>query len=140
MTGPAGQPDLGVGRYAQREVELASAARGEPLELSLAAPFGALFSALFGGRPLRVRSLALTYVSSEQLGPSPTFSVKLTELREGGEAQLSLLVFRGARVCVRGEAVVAFGDAGASSADAGRPAASNGQRVPGGGASGEKSS
>lgn len=99
-----------VGGYAQGDVEIASAAeRGEPLELSLAAPFGALFSALFRGRPLRVRSLSLTYVSLEQLGTMPTFSAKLSELREGGEAQLSLLVFQGARVCVRGEAVVALG-------------------------------
>jgi hypothetical protein len=81
------------------------------MELSLAAPFGALFAALFHGRPVRVRSLALTYVCLEQLGRSPTFSAKLSELREGGEARLSLLVFRGATVCVRGEAVVALAQA-----------------------------
>lgn len=82
---------------------------GEPLELSLAAPFGALFSVLFHGQSLQVRSLSLTYVSLEQLGRSPTFSAKLSELRDGGEAKLSLLVFQGARVCVRGDAIVALG-------------------------------
>lgn len=101
-----------VGGYAQGEVEIASPGEGgEPVELSLAAPFGPLFSALFDGRPLRVSSLSLTYVALEQLGRLPTFSVKLRELREGGEAQVSLLVFQGARVCVRGEAVVALGQA-----------------------------
>lgn len=105
-----------VGGYAQGAIELASAGeRGESLELSLAAPFGALFSALFDGQPLRVRSLSLTYVSLEQIGRAPTFSAKLSELREGGEAQLSLLVFQGARVCVRGQAVVALGPANGES-------------------------
>ena len=93
-------------------MEIASAGqRGEPLELALAAPFGALFAALFHGRQVRVRSLSLTYVSLQQLGRLPTFSVKLSELGEGGEARLSLLVFQGASVCVRGEAVVALGQA-----------------------------
>jgi hypothetical protein len=102
--------DVRVGAYAQGAVELASLGqRGEPLELSLAAPFGALFSALFHGRSPAVRSFSLTYVSLEQLGGSLTFSAKLSELREGGEAKLTLLVFEGARVCVRGEAIVALG-------------------------------
>jgi hypothetical protein len=93
-------------------VDIASLGQpGQPLELSLAAPFGALFAALFHGRPVRVRSLSLTYVSLQQLGRLPTFSAKLSELSEGGEARLSLLVFQGASVCVRGEAAVALGQA-----------------------------
>lgn len=100
---------LCAGQYALSEVELGSggAAPEPPFELSLALPFGALFSALFHATPFRVRSLALEYVSPERLGPSATFSAKVTDLAEGPRAvRLSLLVFRESRVCVRGSASI----------------------------------
>lgn len=124
----AGAAPARVGGYAQGDVEVAGSGQpGELLELALAAPFGALFSALFPGQPVRVRSLALSYSSLERLGATATFSAKLTELREGGEARLSLVIFRGPRVCVRGEAVIVLGSPGASSAVAPSSAMTNGK-------------
>ena len=110
MTEGAGadsQP-IGPGRYALSEVELANGAGPDaPFELSLALPFGALFSELFRATPFRVRSLSLEYVSPERLGPSATFSAKVTDLTDGPRAvRLSLLVFRESRVCVRGSASI----------------------------------
>lgn len=100
-----------VGSYARVDVDVGSpAALDEPLELSLAAPFGALFATLFSARPFRVKSLSLEYVAPERLGARATFSAKLSELKGGGEAaRLSLLVFRESNVCVRGEASVVLG-------------------------------
>ena len=108
---PTGAHDLRVGSYARVDVEVSSVAGAdEPLELSLAAPFGALFATLFSTRPFRVKSLSLEYVAPERLGALATFSARLSELRDGGEcARLSLLVFRESNVCVRGEASVVLG-------------------------------
>jgi hypothetical protein len=99
---------MAAGRYALSEVELgAGSVSDTPSELALALPFGALFSALFRATPFRVRSLSLEYVSPERLGPSATFSAKVTDVGGGPQpVRLSLLVFRESRVCVRGSACI----------------------------------
>jgi hypothetical protein len=95
-----------AGRYAHAEVDLSALAGGAPIELSLAAPFGALISALLLERPYRVSRLALDYVAYDRLSSRATFSVKVSEIRQDREATLSLLVYRGSRLLVRGEANV----------------------------------
>jgi hypothetical protein len=84
---------------------------GGPVELSLAAPFGALMSALLLERPFRVSRLALDYVAPDQLASWATFSAKVSNIREDREATLSLLVYRGPRLFVRGEANVLMSQA-----------------------------
>jgi hypothetical protein len=87
---------------------------GGPVELSLAAPFGALVSSLSLERPFRVSRLALDHVAPDQLASSATFSAKPSNIREDGEASVSLLVYRGPRLFVRGEANVLMSQAKAS--------------------------
>jgi hypothetical protein len=92
------------GGYARQEVELgALRAAAQPLELSLALPFGALFSALLPARAFRVRQLQLEYVDADRLGPSATYSAQIGDA-QGGALELRLLVARGAWLCVRGRA------------------------------------
>jgi len=99
------------GRHARTEVDLdAIAGAGGvgtgpvPVELSLAAPFGALLSALLLERPFRVSKLSLDYVAPDRLSSLATFSAKVSDVRDAGEATVSLLVFKGARLYVRGQA------------------------------------
>jgi hypothetical protein len=103
-----GSEPIAAGRYALSEVELGVGGGSDaPSELSLALPFGALFSELFRATPFRVRSLSLEYVAPERLGPVATFSAKVTGIGQGSQAvRLSLLVFRESRVCVRGCACI----------------------------------
>jgi hypothetical protein len=92
------------GGYARQEVELgALRAAAQPLELSLALPFGALFSALLPARAFRVRQLQLDYVDADRLGPSATYSAQIGDTHDGA-LELRLLVARGAWLCVRGRA------------------------------------
>lgn len=107
MTEPSGVGQaIRPGRYAQAEIDLGGMAGGTPIELALAAPFGALISALLLERPFRVSRLALDYVASDRLSSRATFSAKVSEIREDREATLSLLVYHGSRLFVRGEANV----------------------------------
>jgi hypothetical protein len=92
------------GGYARQEVDVgALRAAPQPFELSLALPFGSLFSALLPARSFRVRTLQLEYVDPDRLGPQATYSVQVGD-REGGALELRLLVARGAWLCVRGRA------------------------------------
>jgi hypothetical protein len=114
--GAAAGEAIRAGRYAHTEVDLSGVKAGAAfLELSLTVPFGALISELLEARPFRVAHLALDYVASERLASHATFSVKVTELR-GRDATLSLLIYRGSRMCVRGRANVVLGAAGAGAA------------------------
>lgn len=98
------------GGYARREVPLEPTSGVDaPLELAIAPGFGPLFSALLAPRQFRVRKLALEYVAPERLAESVTYSAKVGASLEGGAAlELSLLIARGAFLCVRGQAVVEF--------------------------------
>jgi hypothetical protein len=98
------------GGYARREVPIDPlGAADASLELGLAPGFGPLFSALLAPRQFRVRKLALEYVAPERLAQSVTYSAKVGASLEGGAAlELSLLIARGAFLCVRGQAVVEF--------------------------------
>jgi hypothetical protein len=98
------------GGYARREVPLEPVSGTDaPLELAIAPGFGPLFSALLAPRQFRVRKLALEYVAPERLAQSVTYSAKVGASLEGGAAlELSLLIARGAFLCVRGQAVVEF--------------------------------
>lgn len=99
------------GGYARSEVDLGALRGAEHgLELSLALPFGALFSALLPARSFRIRQLHLDYVDAERLGDRATYSVQIGEALEQGQAlELRLLVARGAWLCVRGQAVLELG-------------------------------
>jgi len=107
------------GRHARTEVDLDAIAGGGaasspvPIELSLAAPFGALLSALLLERPFRLAKLALDYVAPDRLTSWATFSAKVSDVRDAGQATVSLLVFKGARVYVRGQASVVVSAPGA---------------------------
>lgn len=99
------------GGYARSEVDL-GALRGaeQGLELSLALPFGALFSALLPAWTFRIRQLHLDYVDAERLGERATYSAQIGEALEQGRAlELRLLVARGSWLCVRGQAVLELG-------------------------------
>ena len=125
--GAAAGEALRAGRYAHTEVDLSGVNAGAAfLELSLTVPFGALISELLEARPFRVAQLALDYVASERLASQATFSVKVTELR-GREATLSLLIYRGSRMCVRGRANVVLGAPGAAGAGLRPERGSNGK-------------
>jgi hypothetical protein len=104
------QERLESGGYARREVPIDPlTAADASLELGLAPGFGPLFSALLAPRQFRVRKLALEYVAPERLTQSVTYSAKVGASLEGGAAlELSLLIARGAFLCVRGQAVVEF--------------------------------
>ena len=92
------------GGYARQEVDLgALRAAAQPLELLLAQPFGALFSALLPARAFRVRQLQLEYVDADRLGPSATYSAQIGDA-QAGALELRLLVAHGAWLCVRGRA------------------------------------
>ena len=94
------------GGYARQEVEIdALRSVAQPLELSLAQPFGVLFSALLPARSFRVRQLQLDYVDTDRLGPSATYSAQVGDAHDGA-LELRLLVARGARLCVRGRALL----------------------------------
>jgi hypothetical protein len=94
------------GGYARQEVELAALRSSpQPLELSLALPFGALFSALLPASSFRVRELQLEYVDADRLGPSATYSAQVGGAHDGA-LELRLLVARGAWLCVRGRALL----------------------------------
>jgi hypothetical protein len=114
MTERSRSVSIRTGRYAMAEIELSGAADGVPIELSLAAPFGALISALLLERPFRVSRLVLDYVASDRLSSRATFSAKVSEVRENRELTLSLLVYHGSRLFVRGEANVLVNAAGAT--------------------------
>lgn len=112
----AGAPTRGG--YARSEVDVAalrSSGQGaleQGLELSLALPFAALFSALLPQRSYRIRQLQLDYVDAERLGERATYSAQIGEALEQGQAlALQLLVARGAWLCVRGRAVLELGAA-----------------------------
>ena len=110
MSGPAapapgGAEPIRPGRHARTEVDLDAVATGSaPVELSLAGPFGALLSALLLERPYRLSKLSLDYVAPGRLSSWATFSAKVRDVRDAGEATVSLLVFKGPRLFVRGEA------------------------------------
>jgi hypothetical protein len=108
---PASAEAIRPGRHARTDVDLdaivaRAGAQPVPIELSLAAPFGALLSALLFERPFRLAKLSLDYVAADRLASSATFSAKVSDVRDAGEATVSLLVFKGARVYVRGQANV----------------------------------
>jgi hypothetical protein len=115
------------GRHARTEVDLDAIVGGGaagtgpvPVELSLAAPFGALLLALLE-RPFRLSKLSLDYVAPDRLSSWATFSARVSDVQAAGEATVSLLVFKGARLYVRGQAslVVAVSEAaGNGKADA----------------------
>jgi hypothetical protein len=108
---PAGSPLRGG--YARSEVDVAALRSAEQgLELALAQPFGALFSALLPARSYRIRQLHLDYVDAARLGEQATYSAQVGEALEQGQAlELRLLVARGAWLCVRGQAVLELGAA-----------------------------
>ena len=103
------------GGYARSDVDVAglrNSGQGKAeqgLELSLALPFGQLFSALLPERNFRIRQLHLDYVDIERLGVDAdrlgeraTYSVQVGAALEQGHAlELRLLVARGAWLCVR---------------------------------------
>jgi hypothetical protein len=103
---PAEEP-IRPGRHARADVDLDAlgAPSPVPVELSLAAPFGALLSALLHERPFRLSKLALDYVAPARLASWATFSAKVSGVT-AGETTVSLLVFKGATVYVRGQASV----------------------------------
>jgi hypothetical protein len=114
-----GSDAIRAGRYAHTEVDLSGVKAGAAfVELSLTVPFAALIAEVLEARPFRLAHLSLDYVASEGLVSPATFSVKVTELR-GRDATLSLLISRGARLCVRGRASVVLG--APASAGAGSP-------------------
>ncbi len=99
------------GGYARREVDLDAARASDPaFELSLAQAFAPLLSALLPERQFRVRELSLEYVAPERLGSKVTYSARLGDVQPGAGAgqalELSLLVSRGAWLCVRGRALL----------------------------------
>lgn len=101
------------GGYARREVDLDAARAADPaFELSLGQAFAPLLSALLPQREFRVRELSLEYVAPERLGSKATYSARLADVQPGtasgaGQAvELSLLVSRGAWLCVRGRALL----------------------------------
>jgi hypothetical protein len=99
------------GSYARQEVDVAGLrAPPQPLELSLAQPFGALFSALLPVPSFRVLELELQYVSLERLGSSATYSVVVAGASDGG-IELRLLVAQGAWLCVQGRARIGLDQA-----------------------------
>jgi hypothetical protein len=75
----------------------------QPFELSLAQPFGPLFSALLPAESFRVLELELQYVNLERLGSSATYSVQVGGASDGG-LELRLLVAQGSWLCVHGRA------------------------------------
>ena len=121
-TGPHTDPLLpplpARGGYARREVDLDAARAADPaFELSLAQAFAPLLSALLPQRQFRVRELSLEYVAPERLGSNATYSARLGAVQPGASAsspvgstgqvlELSLLVSRGAWLCVRGRALL----------------------------------
>ena len=101
---PGAQPAPPRGGYARQEVDVGALRSGpQPFELSLALPFGSLFSALLPARSFRVRTLQLEYIDPGRLGPHATYSAQVGD-SEGGALELRLLVARGAWLCVRGRA------------------------------------
>jgi hypothetical protein len=114
------------GGYARQEVEIgALRSTAQPLELSLALPFGVLFSALLPARSFRVRQLQLDYVDTDRLGPSATYSAQVGDAHDGA-LELRLLVARGARLCVRGRALLEI-----AALDLALPSVAAPDRVPG---------
>lgn len=101
------------GGYARSDVELTALYQLEQArELSLALPFGALFSALLQQRSYRIRELQLDYVDAERLAERATYSAQIGEALEQGQAlELRLLISRGPWLCVRGRAVLELGSA-----------------------------
>ena len=101
------EPEVGVparGGYARQEIDLGVLrSTPQPFELSLALPFGSLFSALLPARSFRVRALQLEYIDPERLGPQVTYSAQVGGW-EGGALELRLLVACGPWLCVRGRA------------------------------------
>ncbi|HEU4581225.1 MAG TPA: hypothetical protein VFS67_23365 [Polyangiaceae bacterium] len=112
-----GQPGVPArGSYARQVVDvIALRSPPQPLELSLAQPFGALFSALLPVDSFRVLDFELQYVNVERLGSSATYSVQVAAASDGG-LELRLLVAQGAWLCVQGRARIGLeqGTSGAS--------------------------
>ena len=101
---PPEAPTPPRGGYARQDVDVgALRSAPQPFELSLALPFGPLFSALFPARSFRVRTLQLEYVDPDRLGPQATFSAQVGDSLDGA-LELRLLVSQGAWLCVRGRA------------------------------------
>jgi hypothetical protein len=101
------------GGYARREVDLDAVRAADPaFELSLGQAFAPLLAALLPQRGFRVRELSLEYVAPERLGSRATYSARLGAVQPGVTAgtgqtvELSLLVSRGAWLCVRGRALL----------------------------------
>jgi hypothetical protein len=100
-----GQPTVPArGAYARQEVDAAALrSSSQPFELSLAQPFGPLFSALLPASSFRVLQLELQYVDLDRLGSSATYSVQVGAVSDAG-LELRLLVAQGAWLCVHGRA------------------------------------
>lgn len=101
-----GQPAVvpARGAYARQEVDAAALRTpSQPFELSLAQPFGSLFSALLPAQSFRVLELELQYVNVERLGSRATYSVQVGGASDEG-LELRLLVAQGAWLCVHGRA------------------------------------
>ena len=106
-----GQHAVARGAYARQEVELAALRSPlQPLELSLAQPFGALFSALLPARSFRVCKLELEYANLGRLSSSATYSVQVGGASDAG-LELRLLVAQGAWLCVHGRARIGLDQA-----------------------------
>jgi len=126
------------GGYARREVDLDAARAADPaFELSLAQGFAPLLEALLPQRGFRVRELSLEYVAPERLGSKVTYSARLGDVRPGaaggaGQAlELSLLVSRGAWLCVRGRALLELEARAAHGHSAGGAPQPSGERTHG---------
>jgi len=106
------------GGYARQEVDVgALRSVPQPFELSLALPFGSLFSALLPACSFRVRTLQLEYIDPDRLGPQATYSAQVGD-SQGSALELRLLVARGAWLCVRGRALLELAPQAPDAADA----------------------
>jgi hypothetical protein len=126
------------GGYARREVDLDAARAADPaFELSLGQAFAPLLAALLPHQEFRVRELSLEYVAPERLGSKATYSARLGDVRPGaaggaGQAvELSLLVSRGAWLCVRGRALLELEARAAHGHSAGGAPRPSGERTHG---------
>jgi hypothetical protein len=112
---PIGAEPVRAGRWVCAEVDLdASSHRRRPGRTVAGRSVWRARLVALVERPFRASRLALDHVAPDPLASSATFSAKPSNIREDGEASVSLLVYRGPRLFVGGEANVLMSQAKAS--------------------------